>query len=115
MSVMSTGEERLPADTEGRLAGFTELAGTAIANAQARVEVRGYAKEQAALRRIATLVATGAPPEEVFAAVAKKEIGRVVAVEFTSVSRYYADDTATIVGVWTRTGAPFGFPRSETG
>ena len=103
MSLMSTGEERLPADTEARLAGFTELVGTAIANAQARVEVRGYAEEQAALRRVATLVAGGAPPEEVFASVAE-EIGRVVATEFTSVSRYYADDTATIVGVWTRTG-----------
>ena len=39
--------------------GFTGLAGTAIANAQARVELRGYAEEQAALRRVATLVAPG--------------------------------------------------------
>src|SRR5262249_57301446 len=44
----------MPAGTEARLAGFTELAGTAIANAQARVEVRGFAEEQAALRRGAT-------------------------------------------------------------
>ncbi len=35
---------------EARLAGFTELAATAIANAQARVELRGFAEEQAALR-----------------------------------------------------------------
>ena len=52
-----TREEPLPADTEARLVGFTELVGTAIANAQARVELRGYADEQAALRRVATLVA----------------------------------------------------------
>jgi GAF domain-containing protein len=70
MLVASTSEEPLPADTETRLAGFTELVGTAIAGAQAREELRGYAEEQAALRRVATLVAGGAPPEGVFAAVA---------------------------------------------
>ena len=36
MVVSSTHEEPLPAGTEGRLTGFTELAGTAIANAEAR-------------------------------------------------------------------------------
>ncbi len=34
----------------GWLTGFIELVTTAIANAQARVELRGYAEEQAALR-----------------------------------------------------------------
>jgi hypothetical protein len=37
---------------------FTELMATAIANAEARAEV-GLADEQAALRRVATLVAHG--------------------------------------------------------
>jgi signal transduction histidine kinase len=36
MSLLSTLEEPLPADTEARLAGFTELVGTAIANAEAQ-------------------------------------------------------------------------------
>jgi signal transduction histidine kinase len=36
MSVGSTGEGVLPANTEERLAGFTELTGTAIANAEAQ-------------------------------------------------------------------------------
>jgi len=103
MSVISTREEPLPADAEERLAAFTELAGIAIANAQAREELRRYADEQAALRHVATLVAGGAPPEEVFAAVAE-EFGRVAAADFTSVTRYYLDDTAAIVSVWTRTG-----------
>src|SRR5207245_451922 len=57
MAVASTHEQPLPADTEARLAGFTELAATAIASAQTRVELRGFAEEQAALRRVATLVA----------------------------------------------------------
>jgi len=103
LSVVSMRDERLPADTENRLVGFTELVGTAIANAQARVELRRYAEEQAALRHVATLVASGAPPQEVFAAVAE-EFARVVAAEFTSVTRYHSDDTATIVGAWTKTG-----------
>src|SRR6516164_3839333 len=106
LTVVSTREERLPADTEDRLVGFTELVGTAIANAQARVELRGYADEQAALRRVATLVARAAPRDEVFAAVTE-EIGRVLAVDFAGMSRYDAGDTATAVGMWTRTDTPW--------
>jgi signal transduction histidine kinase len=106
MSVGSMTEAPLPPDTETRLAGFTELAGTAIANAQARVDLRGYAEEQAALRRVATLVARGAPPEEVFAAVTA-EIGRVFAVDYAGMSRYDAGGTATTVGRWDRTGTPW--------
>jgi signal transduction histidine kinase len=105
LTVVSTREEQLPADTEDRLVGFTELVGTAIANAQARVELRGYADEQAALRRVATLVARAAPRDEVFAAVTE-EIGRVLAVDFAGTTRYDAGDTATAVGMWTRTGTP---------
>src|SRR5262249_17885174 len=63
-----SGVGPLPTGTEAQLAGFTELAATAIANAQARVELRGFAEEQAALRRGATLVAPGAPPDAAFAA-----------------------------------------------
>ena len=103
MAVGPTRGERLPPDAEARLAGLTELIGTAIANAQARVELRRHADEQVALRRIATLVADGAPPKKVFAAVAE-EFGHVVAAEFTSVTRYYTDRTAEIVGIWTTTG-----------
>jgi len=106
LSVVSTREELLPTDAETRLVGFTELVGTAIANAQARVELRGYADEQAALRRVATLVARAAPPEEVFAAVTA-EIGRVLSVDFAGMSRYDTDETATAVGMWTRTGTPW--------
>jgi GAF domain-containing protein len=58
--VGSTSEAFLPADAEARLAGFAELVATAVANTQARVELRGFAEEQAALRRVATLVAGAA-------------------------------------------------------
>ena len=104
MFVAHTGEEPLPADTEARLAGFTELAATAIANAQAHVELRGFAEEQAALRRVAVLVARAASPEEVFAAVTA-EVGRVLSADVTVMSRYEPEGAATVVGVWSNTGA----------
>jgi len=102
--VSSVGGDPLPADTDAQLAGFTELVGTAIANAQARVELRGYAEEQAALRQVATLVAGGAAPEEVFAAVAA-EAGRLLGAGVTGVGRYDLDGVATVLGVWSSTGA----------
>jgi signal transduction histidine kinase len=57
MVVAFTHEEPLPADTEARLAGFTELAATAVANAQAQAELaasraRIVAVDDAARRRI---------------------------------------------------------------
>ncbi len=104
MAVASGQEQPMPADTEARLAGFTELVGTAIANAQARVELRRFAEEQAALRRVATLVARAAAPQEVFAAVAA-EVGQVLSADFTTMSRYDADGMVTIVGLWTSTDA----------
>jgi len=102
IAVASAHEQPLPADTEARLAGFTELAATAIANAQARVELRGFAEEQAALRRVATLVARAAPPQELFAAVTA-EVGRVLSADGTIMSRYEPEDAATVVGVWSST------------
>jgi signal transduction histidine kinase len=109
--VAYTHAEPLPADTEDRLAGFTELVGTAIANTQARMELRGFAEEQAALRRVATLVARGAPPEQVFAAVAA-EVGRLLSADTTGLCRYDPDGAATVLGLWSASGVfpiPVGF------
>jgi signal transduction histidine kinase len=100
-------DEPLPPDTEARLTGFTELAATAIANAQARVELREFADEQAALRRVATLVARAAPPEEVFAAVTE-EAGRVLGAHRASMVRYDPDGARTVVASWSSSGP--GFP-----
>jgi GAF domain-containing protein len=57
--VGSTLEQPLPPDTEARLASFTELVATAIANAESRAALVRLAEEQAALQRVATLVARG--------------------------------------------------------
>ena len=96
----------LPAGTEEQLAGFTELVATAVANAQARVELRGYAEEQAALRRVAMLVADGAAPGKVLMSVAE-EAGRLLGVEYTAMARYDPDGFRTVVAAWSSTGASF--------
>jgi signal transduction histidine kinase len=105
MSVGS-GTQPLPAGTEARLAGFTELAATAIANAQARVELRGFAEEQAALRRVATLVAHAAPPAEVLTAVTE-EARRLLHADFATMSRYGPDCSITVVAASGRARAAF--------
>ncbi|HYZ56386.1 MAG TPA: GAF domain-containing protein, partial [Streptosporangiaceae bacterium] len=104
MMVVFTREEPLPAGTEARLAAFTELAATAVANAQARMELRGFADEQAALRRVATLVARAAAPEKVFATVTE-EAGRLLHTHHAALSRYGPDGAVTVVAVWSSTGA----------
>jgi signal transduction histidine kinase len=89
----------LPPDAEARLASVTDLLATAIANAESRAGVARLAEEQAALRRVATLVAGGAPPEEVFAAVTE-EAGQLLAADQTTLSRYESDGTVTVVAGW---------------
>jgi signal transduction histidine kinase len=104
--LVASNVEPLPAGTEARLAGFTELAATAIANAQARVELRGFADEQAALRRVATLVARAAPPEEVFATVTEEAV-RLLHTDYATMNRYSPDGAATVVATCSGTVAAF--------
>ncbi|HEX3804317.1 MAG TPA: GAF domain-containing protein [Solirubrobacteraceae bacterium] len=92
----TTARQPLPPETEARLAAFTELVATAIANAESRAGLARLAEEQAALRRIATLVAHGVPPEQVFVAVTE-EVERLLPVDLARMGRYEPDDTFTIV------------------
>jgi signal transduction histidine kinase len=95
MLAASAHERSLPADTESRIGQFTELMATAIANAEARAEVARLADEQAALRRVATLVAHGAHPGAVFDAVTR-EVAEVLDASAVSLARY-DDEVATVV------------------
>jgi len=70
-----------------------------------RDELRRVADEQAALRRVATLVALGVPPPEVFRAVAS-ETGRVLGARASVVARFEPDGTASVAGAWDRPGLP---------
>ena len=93
----STLEQPLPPDTEARLVSFTELVATAVANAESRAALARLAEEQAALRRVAVLVARATPPQQVLAAVAE-EAGRVLAVDYTVLIRSDPQDMITVVG-----------------
>ena len=89
----------MPTDAQARLEQFTELIATAISNTEARVELARLADEQAALRRVATLVAEEAPAEELFAKVAEEVAGVFGQRIDTAILRYEPDETATVVAV----------------
>ena len=103
MAAYSSPEEPLPSDTEARLASFTELLATAIANAESRAWLSRLVEEQAALRRVATLVARGGPPAELFAAVTG-EVGRLLGAHLAGMARYESDDTLTVLATWATEG-----------
>jgi signal transduction histidine kinase len=63
-------------------------------------ELASLLAEQAALRRVATLVARGAAPGEVFAVTAA-EVCRLLETNATALCRYEADGTATLLALET--------------
>jgi GAF domain-containing protein len=113
LMVHSTQDQPLPAETEAKVAAFSELVATAISNSEARTEVRRLADEQAALRRVATLVAREPPPGEVFAAVAE-EVGLLLSVDDTRLIRYEDDGTVTVVAAWGKLADPVPVGTSMT-
>jgi PAS domain S-box-containing protein len=106
--VGSTSEpEPLPDDTAPRLADLTGRLATAIENAESREALERLADEQAALRRVATLVARGVRPYEIFAAVSN-EVGRLVGTDSATVIRYDDDGEGIIyVGSASKVNAAF--------
>lgn len=110
----------LPADTESRMADFADLVGTAIANAATRADLQAsrdnlreladnlsvLARQQAALRRVATLVARGVSQSELFSAVAE-EMARCLDLGGADVFRYEDNGAATVVvASYAAPGAP---------
>jgi signal transduction histidine kinase len=63
---------------------------------ESRDAIRTLADQQAALRRIATLVARAVPPSKVFASVAE-ELARCLGVTHASLVRYEADGAAVLL------------------
>jgi PAS domain S-box-containing protein len=119
----SSSRATLPPNTERRVERFCELVATAIANAESRAELassearaRALAHEQAALSRVATLVAQGASPDAVFSAVAR-EVAGIIDIPVVGVSRYESDGTFTILGVCGESGFTVGsrWPVDEQG
>ncbi len=119
--VMTVSDQRkpLPPDTEERVAKFTELVGTAIAEGESRSHLEQLASEQAALRRVATLVAEDVPSSELFGAVAR-EVGTLFGADFTPLIRYESDPSfaTTLMAFWAAAGEhprPPSRPRTVPG
>jgi signal transduction histidine kinase len=118
IAIPATRGHPIPEDAELRLSVFAELVATAISNAQTRDTVSRLLEEQAALRRVAVLVAQQSSPEEVFTAVAEA-VGPLVGADMSAVIKFPDDVAGTVVAFWSRRGetAPVGLsvPLDEDG
>ena len=97
---------RVPESGQGEI-GVLERSFNSMAESlqRGRDELALFNEEQGALRRVATLVANGSPPSEVFSAVSR-ESGLILRAETTRLLRFEADGSASVVGAWRRTGDP---------
>ena len=105
--VGTTESEPFPPETEMRLTQFADLVATAVANAEARAEIVPLVDEQAALRRVATLVAEGAPRDVLFRAVTD-EVAQVVGPPTVTLSHHHTDGSFTVVAATNNPGFPVG-------
>jgi GAF domain-containing protein len=120
--VVSTRREAAWTDqTEHRLVAFTNLIAMAISNAESARQLEHVAAEQAALRRVATLVARGASSGEV-ADVVAAEVGTLLDSDSTIVVRCDGDGTVEAIATWSDnpawvipvgTSRPAGGPESQ--
>jgi signal transduction histidine kinase len=105
VNIASTKSERLLPDAEERLARFTELVATSVSNAAIRGELaasearaRKLAEEQAGLRRVATLIAEGPAPTEVFDAVIA-EVGQLLGAAQIGLARYENEHEISVLAI----------------
>jgi PAS domain S-box-containing protein len=78
--------------------------GLVYATARDVTDSRRAAEEQAALRRMATLVAQGAAPETVFDAVAEEVAKVLPGIDLARIGRYLPDRSVEFVGGWSGFG-----------
>jgi PAS domain S-box-containing protein len=92
----------LDRDADGRITGATGIGQDVTERNRAAADLRLLALEQAALRRVATCVASEADPSSVFDIVAE-EVGRLLGGRAANVVRFEPDaDAGTMVGGWSR-------------
>lgn len=104
-------------DTERRLTPFAEIAAVATAGATARAGLHRIADEQAALRRVAEIVARGGSEQQLFDAVTE-EAGALMGDEATTLARFTGERTITIVatrGGPATAGAIIDVPEDDRG
>ena len=92
------------------VAALTSLVLAAVTAERTRADEaqQELAAEQAALRRIATLVAAGATPDRVFEEVTA-EAAQTLGASTASLARFDHADTVTFIGAWSETGT-LAFP-----
>jgi PAS domain S-box-containing protein len=87
-------------DAAGEIVGATSIGEDITDRTHAQAELQQVAREQAALRRVATTVAGGAPPQQVFAAVTA-EVGPLLSSQSARLVRLdEAEQMVKIVGSW---------------
>ncbi len=99
MFVHSIGGVPLPANTEERLSHFDASMSAVVTNIQRVAVVEQLIAEQAALLRVAELVARESAAEDLFRSVAE-QLGLLTRVSGAQVFRFDDEDMATSVGSW---------------
>ncbi|GAB2808088.1 hypothetical protein GCM10027176_11390 [Actinoallomurus bryophytorum] len=106
----SGAEARTPEASPGEVGALKRQLNTMVASlAASQAKLQQVADMQGALRRVATLVACGSSPSEVFTAVAA-EVGHVLDAAHTVIVRFEPDDTANVVAYWNDPGVPQVMP-----
>jgi signal transduction histidine kinase len=101
---------RMPETSPGEIGLLESKFNTMVGSLEvSRDQLRRVADEQGALRRVATLVATGVSPSQVFDAVAA-EVGHVLEADHSEIIRFESDDTARVVGYWNDPRVPKVMP-----
>jgi PAS domain S-box-containing protein len=105
LPAMRADGSQFPAElaiTRPRLAGpplFTGYLRDVTERRRNEQALRSLAEEQAALRRVATVVASEADQERLFAVVTE-EVGRLLGAHTSNMVRYEPDQTAVVAGAW---------------
>jgi signal transduction histidine kinase len=81
------------------------MRGAPTANIDVEDQHSWLAAEQAALRRVATLVAQGVSADELFGAVTA-EVGRLFGTDLAGLSKYAGDDSVQALALWAADGEP---------
>ncbi len=103
--VVAAGSWPLPPRALEQLTQFAQLAGIAVAADAARDALRRLAVQQAALRRVAEMVARGAALDEVFDAVAS-EASSILGETATHLARYDDEGGTTVATVVATCNSP---------
>jgi GAF domain-containing protein len=100
-------QEPSPPNAAACVEDLAELVSIAVADATARTALRRLSGEQAALRHVTSLVAEGAAPSDLFAAVARA-VAQAIEVDAISVERIDADRSTTVIASLDAAKFPIG-------